>query len=240
MKSQVDSRAASSETWDSEYDTLQVIPSSTRTAPSKALLLFAEIIQFSSIHDVLEVGCGNGRNSVYLAQKGCAVRAMDFSKAALRETRRAAIQAGVDDRIDFYEHSVFDGLPFEDGSFDLVVDSYVFCHFTDETIKREYRRELRRVTRSTGKVFCSVFLKDDHYYAPLIQDPEDPTPIVVDPRNGITKQLYTPDGVCEFFSEDFAILYRAMLEFEDIVQTKPYWRRILALILGTKGAGSLM
>jgi ubiquinone/menaquinone biosynthesis C-methylase UbiE len=229
--SRSDALAASSTLWDREYETLQIIPSSTRATPSKALLLFAEILRFEEIGKVLDIGCGNGRNAVYLAQKGREVHALDFSHVALRETQRAALRAGVEDKIHLYKCSLFQGLPFKDESFDLLVDSYVFCHFTDDAFKHAYRQELRRVARPGGKIFCSVFSKEDQYYGSLIENPDDPTPIVVDPRNGIRKQLYTPQAISQFFSEEFDILFRAALEFVDSVEHRPYSRHILALML---------
>ncbi len=58
---------------------MKVIPSSTRMLPSKALVLFSEILGFKNLHNVLDAGCGIGRNSIYLAQKGCEIHAVDFS-----------------------------------------------------------------------------------------------------------------------------------------------------------------
>src|SRR2546426_830104 len=65
--------------WDQEYDKFQVIPSSTRPLPSKALLLFEHCLPLSESADVLDAGCGTGRNAVYLARRGCRVTALDFS-----------------------------------------------------------------------------------------------------------------------------------------------------------------
>src|SRR4029450_8873368 len=80
----------------------KVIPSSTRALPSKALLLFSEILDFKRINRVLDAGCGIGRNSVYLAQKGCEVHAVDISRIALNKLRDAALKAGVLEKITIY------------------------------------------------------------------------------------------------------------------------------------------
>lgn len=44
---------------------------------------------------VIELGCGNGRDAVYLAQRGHAITAYDFSREAVARTRRLAQRQGV-------------------------------------------------------------------------------------------------------------------------------------------------
>jgi SAM-dependent methyltransferase len=226
----VDSQAAPSERWNREYETLRVIPSSTRDIPSKALLLFSELLDFENAGLVLDVGCGNGRNAVYLARQGCTVHALDFSKAALDATKSAALRAGLDHRIRLYSASLLSSLPWKDDTFDLVIDSYVFCHFTDEQVKRSYIAELGRVARPGGIVFCSAFATDDQYYQPLINS-DDQNPVVVDPRNGITKQLYTIESLSGFFDQQLDIRYQVTLQFWDEVQGEDYLRKILVVIV---------
>jgi SAM-dependent methyltransferase len=44
----------------------------------------------------LDLGCGNGRHAVWLAQHGFHVTAVDFSEEALRQARQRAADAGVE------------------------------------------------------------------------------------------------------------------------------------------------
>lgn len=217
--------------WEREYSTLKVIPSSARTSPSKALRLFSQLIDFTTIHRVLDVGCGIGRNSVYLAQKGCDVFAIDFCDTALTHLINMAKKAGVIHDIHPTNCLLQDYFPFRDRSFELVLDSYVFCHFTEEPLKKHYRNELHRVTKPGGIIYISLFSTTDGYYRPMITRPEDPRVIVVDPHNGIKKQLYTEQDIKAFFCESFTLLYFVNLEFEDLVLGQPYWRSVFALLL---------
>lgn len=239
--SEVDQRAMPStlksnekELWDREYSTLKVIPSSTRQKPSKALLLFSEILGFENMRNVLDAGCGIGRNSVYLAQKGCDVHAVDFSETALRQLHNAAAKADVWDKIHTYNCSLENPFPFQDNFFDLVLDSYVFCHFTDDSSKQHYRKELHRMIKPNGIVFSSCFSMEDEYYGRMLDDTHGKSTIVVDPNNGIKKQLYTEKEIRDFFSVYFNIVYFVKLEFDDVVLGQHYWRSILVLILKNK------
>src|SRR5512139_3688875 len=44
----------------------------------------------------LDIACGTGRNTIYLAQRGFAVSALDISSVALEEGRRRAQQVGLE------------------------------------------------------------------------------------------------------------------------------------------------
>jgi SAM-dependent methyltransferase len=74
---------------------------------------------------VLELGCGHGRNAVFLAEAGCTVDAVDFSAEAIGWATERAEAAGV--AVSFQCCDIFEA-QFDDGSYDLVVDSGCFHH----------------------------------------------------------------------------------------------------------------
>jgi SAM-dependent methyltransferase len=74
---------------------------------------------------VLELGCGNGRNAVHLASRGCQVDAVDYSQEAIGWARERADAAGVP--VGFQCCSIFDA-QIEAGAYDLVYDSGCFHH----------------------------------------------------------------------------------------------------------------
>ncbi len=218
--------------WDAEYSALQIIPSSTRAAPAKALVLFSELLQLHSGRTVLDAGCGNGRNAVYLAQKGCSVYAVDSSREALVRARTAVEQAKPPGRVRFCSCSLITGLPFKDGVFDFVLDSYVFCHFTDDRLAEYYPSELGRIIRPGGMVLSFSFSKQDEYYRSMrFGESANRNSIVVDPRNGIKKRLYTPGEIKAVFGKHFKTVYFAEFQFDDAVLDRRYTRDILVLAL---------
>jgi len=220
--------------WDREYDTLRVIPSSTRALPSKPLLLFSELLNFGRFERVLDAGCGIGRNAIYLAQKGCQVEAVDLSSAALRTLNSTALSLGLQERITTHNCKLESVFPFESGFFDLVLDSYVFCHFTDDAFRENYRKELHRVTKPGGVVFSSTFSFADEYYQKILSNGGGKLNLVTDPNNGITKRLYTEQEIKEFFSAAFDLLYFVNFQFRDVVLGEVYLRSIFAMVLGRK------
>lgn len=81
--------------------------------------------------DVLELGCGTGKNTEWLAAHARQVVALDFSEGMLARARERLQRAGVGERVRFVRHDVRDPLPVADGSADVVVGNLVLEHVRD-------------------------------------------------------------------------------------------------------------
>ena len=73
----------------------------------------------------IDLGCGNGRNAVFLARQGFSVQAVDYSQTAVDWARDRIVEAGV--AVSLIHRSAFD-LTLDAGAFDLVYDSGCFHH----------------------------------------------------------------------------------------------------------------
>jgi SAM-dependent methyltransferase len=91
---------------------------------------------------VLDVGCGEGRFCRMLAKRGANVTGVDPT-AALLEAARAADPGGN------YVEGIAERLPFDDGSFDLVVSYVSLIDFAD--LDRAIA-EVARVARPSGSI----------------------------------------------------------------------------------------
>ena len=87
---------------------------------------FAEVAGDLSPGRALDLGCGEGDDAVWLAERGWDVVAVDISDTALGRAREAAESRGVADRVEFVQLDLSDGFP--DGTFDLI--SSQFLHST--------------------------------------------------------------------------------------------------------------
>ncbi len=72
----------------------------------------------------LDLGCGEGGDAVWLAERGWDVVAVDISETALGRAAHEASSRGVGDHIEFVQKDLSDSFP--DGKFDLV--SAQFLH----------------------------------------------------------------------------------------------------------------
>ena len=95
---------------------------------------------------LLDVGCGVGTISLELRHRGFEVYGIDFSSAAIEKAREKGITAiGCD--VDK------DGIPFDDGYFDVVWAGDVVEHVFDPIF---LFKEMSRVLKPTGKVLLTV------------------------------------------------------------------------------------
>jgi SAM-dependent methyltransferase len=74
---------------------------------------------------VLELGCGHGRNALYLASQGCEVDAVDFSEKAIGWAEERAAGSGL--KVNFICNSIFD-LDINPSAYDIVYDCGCFHH----------------------------------------------------------------------------------------------------------------
>ncbi len=99
--------------------------------------------------EVLNVGCGIGIGSVYLAKEyGCHVVGMDISEKMIEWSRLRARKNRVEDNVEFLTADVLD-IPFETGRFDVVFAESVLI-FIDS--KAQAIQECVRVTKPGGYV----------------------------------------------------------------------------------------
>ena len=105
----------------------------------------------------LDLGCGEGADAIWLAERGWRVVAVDVSDTALSRARAAASERGVADRIDFQQHDLTQSFP--EGSFDLV--SAQFLHSTVEMDRSAILRRAATVVAPGG-----TLLIVDHAAAP--------------------------------------------------------------------------
>ena len=85
----------------------------------------------------LDLGCGSGADSVYLAQHGWQVTSLDFMPQAVEMTRKRAEAAGLTVNVQVADITSWPG----DGTFDVIVDAGCL-HALEMGDRPAYRRKL--------------------------------------------------------------------------------------------------
>ncbi len=107
---------------------------------------------------VLVIGDGQGRNGVWLAERGCEVVSVDFARAGLERAEALAAERGV--AIETVHADLLEW-DWPENAFDAVVE--IFVHFPPQA-RREVHRRMVRSLRPGGQVILEAFHPDqlDH------------------------------------------------------------------------------
>jgi len=101
----------------------------------------------------LDVGCGQGTESVFLALARFKVTGLDLTAEALARARKLAALLGA--QLEFRRGDVLE-MPFAKGSFGFVNDRGCFHHLEPER-RGDYAREVSRVLKPGGFLFLRCF-----------------------------------------------------------------------------------
>ncbi|PIP81583.1 MAG: hypothetical protein CO113_14190 [Elusimicrobia bacterium CG_4_9_14_3_um_filter_62_55] len=102
---------------------------------------------------VLDFGCGNGEESIFVAKAGGFPTGIDISETAVSNSRKQALASGVDEQTTF---ALADGesLQFANDTFDLAMEYGVLHHIDLD----KAMAEIARVLKPSGKMICTEAL----------------------------------------------------------------------------------
>ena len=103
---------------------------------------------------VLDIGCGEGKDAVFLARNGYMVSAFDVAEAGLSKARALAEKVGV--HVDFFRADAADYRP--DGEFDIIYSSGVM-HFVSPAVRGELFDSLKEHTAPSGLHAINAFVE---------------------------------------------------------------------------------
>ena len=117
-----------------------------------------ELMEKKGVKNVLDLGCGGGRHSVYLAERGMCVSGIDAAPKGIQMTQDKMAENGLIG--DFKVGDIYKGLPYADASFEGIVSTQTINHGKIEEI-RELIKEMERVLTQKGIVFVTTAIRGE-------------------------------------------------------------------------------
>lgn len=122
--------------------------------PTDLLVRYLAIIKTCRSLRAIEFGCGEGRDSIFLARRGLRVLGVDSSRAAVERGKRRSTQEGLN--VEFVVADVSD-VPVKDEVFDLAVNVACLHMMTDQKARDRHLHESNRILKKGGKYFsCNL------------------------------------------------------------------------------------
>jgi ubiquinone/menaquinone biosynthesis C-methylase UbiE len=129
-------------------------------------LITSKVLSNYPFEKVLEIGCGTGKNTLWLAERARQIWAMDFSKEMLEKLKT---KLG-DYSLNLYEADIQKPWPIEDQQVDLAITNLVLEHIQDLNF---IFQEAARVLQSKGLFFVSELHPIKQYLGSKAQFEQD-------------------------------------------------------------------
>lgn len=123
------------------------------TDPHEEMPQIVERLLEREASTILDLGSGNGRHVVYLAERGFQVYGLEYSPHAVEVNRQWLQEKGLHATLQIGDMTMV--LPYEDEFFDAVISIQVIHHTQRENIDRLIL-EIERVLRPGGLLFVTV------------------------------------------------------------------------------------
>jgi ubiquinone/menaquinone biosynthesis C-methylase UbiE len=173
-----------------------------------------DIFKSHKYNRILDLGCGTGRHSIYLAQNGFKVYACDISQKAIDITRNLGIKYGLEKSIKLSLQNMF-SLSYDNELFDAILCIWVQGHGTKKEIEKGVS-ESYRVLRKGGMIITDYVSTKDKTFG--IGKEIEPNTFIGgrDGEEGIPHYYITESELREMYKEfDNVIIAEKVYSFKD-------------------------
>ncbi len=194
--------------WDSEYSRPAHLALSEE--PAEDLVKFTRFLErkhgrkfLNVTAQALDLGCGNGRNLIFLAKEfGMRGVGYDISKTAIEQAKKNAVSLP----LQFSVRSLLDPIPLPDSSVTIALDM-MSSHILKRIEREALRTEILRVLKPEGWLFFKSFLleEDAHAKRLLKEHPAEEEGMYIHPEIGKAEYVWTEESLKEFFEPYFTI-----------------------------------
>ncbi len=220
------------ETWEREYQNPRLV--ATTNEPQLDFKHFVKWLRKDQKVNleglqVLDLGSGTGKHSIFLAERGSIVHGIEISDTALRIAREKTTAAKL--QINYMKGDMGKPWPFPDQSFDLILD-ILSSNSLNELELQVYIKELIRVLKPGGYIFIRALCKDGDKNAEnlLLKFPGQEKNTYTMPGTGIVERVFSKDDIESLYSR-FAVRHLVRKSSYTMFQGKSYKRNFWLLYL---------
>lgn len=147
--------------WDGVFNK---VPDFFGHGPSEFGRVSLEIFKKEGVRSVLELGCGQGRDTFLFAQSGLVITALDYSESAVAKINEKANNLEFSTQLRSQAHDVREPLPYPDESFDACFSHMLLCMELSTDEIGYILQEVHRVLSPGGFAIYSVRSSFDKHF----------------------------------------------------------------------------
>jgi SAM-dependent methyltransferase len=216
-------------TWEREYRNPKLV--TKNDGPQSDTLRFLKFLKKEQKYKVeektiLDLGCGTGRNSNYLADIGNNVIGIEISKTAITLAKNRAKEMGVN--VDYRLGDIGESYDIKDNSVDIVID-VTSSNSLNEKGRAIYLNEVNRVLKKGGYIFVRALCKDGNKNVKnlLKQSPGFEYDTYVIKEIGLTERVFSREDFIKMYGQFFKILNlekkTSYTTFNNRIYKRDYW-----------------
>lgn len=175
---------------------------------------------------ILDLGCGTGRNTNYLADIGNNVIGIEISKTALNLAKERAKELNLD--VDYRFGDIGEPYEIKDNSIDVVLD-VTSSNSLNEKGREIYINEVSRVLKDDGYFFVRALAKDGNKNVKnlLKNSPGKEYDTYMIKEIGLTERVFSKEDFIKIYSQYFKILKlekkTSYTTFNNRIYKRDYW-----------------
>ena len=154
---------------------------------------------------VLDLGCGNGRNLIWLSETyGTRGVGYDISTEAVRQAKKYSDAHKLS--LTYEARTIAGPITLPDASQSLVLDMMT-SHFLKSEERVALMQEIFRVLKPGGFLFYKTFLLDEDRHAKrmIAENPAEETNTYIHPKIGVAEHVATEEEIIAAYGTDFVV-----------------------------------
>lgn len=215
--------------WEREYRNPKLV--TKNDGPQADTLRFLKFLKKEQKYivegkNILDLGCGTGRNSNYLAERDNNVIGIEISKTALLIAKERAISLGVN--VDYRFGDIGESYDIKDDSIDIILD-VTSSNSLNEKGRENYLNEMNRVLMKGGYIFVRALCKDGNKNVKnlLKQSPGREYDTYIMKEIGLTERVFSREDFIKMYGKYFKILNlekkTSYATFNKRIYKRDYW-----------------
>ena len=215
--------------WEREYRNPKLVTKDDK--PQADILRFLKFLKkeekyIVSDRVVLDLGCGTGRNSNYLAKEGNSIIGIEISKTAISLAKERAKNLGLE--VDCRLGDIGEPYNIKDESVDIILD-VTSSNSLNEGGREMYLAETNRVLKNGGYFFIRALCKDGDQNAKILlkESPGKEYDTYTIKDFGLTERVFSREDFLSTYGKYFKILKLEKTThystFNNRVYKRNYW-----------------